>query len=58
MGNWITAALMGLLGLVGLFLASRAVDGTFYGFGLLLFVFSVLFIFTIIHRQSEGSQDT
>ena len=38
----------GLLGLLGLFLASRAVDTGFYLFGLALAGFAILYIFTMI----------
>jgi hypothetical protein len=57
---FVVGALMGVISLLGLFLASRAVDGMFYLFGLLLFLFGVAFIFTLIAkhtgqpRQAEG----
>ena len=47
---WILGALMGILGLFGLVMASRATDTAFYGVGLLFFVFGVLFIFGLIAR--------
>ena len=50
-GSWVLGAVMGLLSLVGLLMASRAVDTIFYGTGLALFVFCVLFIFVLIHRN-------
>lgn len=52
MGDWVFGAIMGLVSLIGLFMASRAVDGMFYTAGLLLFLFGVLFIFTLIHRNT------
>ena len=48
---WATAIVMGLLGLLGLFMASGAQDGVFYVTGLALFVFGVLYIFVIITRE-------
>jgi hypothetical protein len=50
-GPWILGGVMALLGLVGLFVASRAEDDVFYGTGLALFLFGVLFIFGLIHRH-------
>ena len=50
-GPWILGAAMALLSLFGLFLASAAEDRVFYGTGLALFVFGVLFIFGLIHRD-------
>jgi hypothetical protein len=49
---YITGAVMGALSLIGLFLASRAHDGTFYLFGLLLFLFGVLYVFALIHKHT------
>jgi hypothetical protein len=48
--SFVLGAVMGVLGLIGLFLASAAQDGTLYGAGLGLFLFCVLFIFVMIHR--------
>jgi hypothetical protein len=52
MADFIVGAIMGVISLLGLFLASRAVDGMFYVFGLLLFLFGVAFIFTLITRHT------
>jgi hypothetical protein len=52
MGSWILGAVMGLVALFGLFLASRAHDGTFYYFGLAVFAFAVLFIYGMIVRAT------
>lgn len=43
----------GILGLLGLFVASRAVDTGFLIFGLLLALFAVVYIFTAIHRGAD-----
>ena len=50
-GPWILGGLMALLAMFGLGLASRAQDDVFYGTGLGLFAFGVLFIFFLIHRH-------
>ena len=42
MGPWILGTVMGLLSLLGLFMASYATDGVFHGTGLAIFVFGVL----------------
>ena len=49
-GPWVLGGVMAFLALLGLGLASRAEDDVFYGTGLGLFVFGVLFIFVLIHR--------
>lgn len=50
-GSWVLGGVMALLALLGLGLASRAEDDVLYGTGLGLFVFGVLFIFFLIHRN-------
>jgi hypothetical protein len=50
MGPWIFGTAMGLLSLLGLFMASYASDAVFHGTGLGLFVFGVLVIGWLIHR--------
>ncbi len=52
LGSWILGGVMGVLGLFGLGLASRAQDPIFYGTGLALFIFCVLFIFFLIARHT------
>ena len=42
---------MGIISLIGLFMASRAHDQAFYYTGLVLFLFGVLFIFALIRRH-------
>jgi hypothetical protein len=49
--SFVLGAVVGVLALLGLFLAAGAEDGVFYATGLGLFVFCVLFIFGMIHRQ-------
>ncbi|MFZ5790564.1 MAG: hypothetical protein ACOY3L_07690 [Pseudomonadota bacterium] len=51
---WIVGGLIAILGLVGLFLAAGAKDGGIYLFGLLLFLFAVLFDFGLIKRGTGG----
>ena len=50
-GSWVLGGVMTFLALLGLGLASHAADAVFYGTGLGLFVFGVLFIFFLIHRN-------
>lgn len=50
-GSWVLGGVMALLALLGLGLASHAEDDVFYGTGLGLFAFGVLFIFFLIHRN-------
>ena len=57
MDSWITALGTAVLALLGLFLASRAADGSMYTFGLLLFLFGVLFNFYIIHKRTGQQPD-
>ena len=51
MGSFVLGGIVGVIGLLGLFVAAGAQDGVFYTTGLGLFVFCVLFIFVMIHRQ-------
>ena len=50
MHAWILGIVMGLVSLIGLGIASRAEDASFYLTGLGLFVLGVLFIFGLIYR--------
>jgi hypothetical protein len=52
MGQWIFGAVMALLSLLGLFVASRAHDTMFYAAGLLLCVFGLAFIFWLIAKNT------
>lgn len=49
--SWKSAVVMGIVAFVGLFMASGAQDGFFYATGLGLFIFGVLYIFVVIHRN-------
>lgn len=51
--NWFIGFVFAMIALFGLFLASRAVDGAMYTFGMLLCLFAVGFLFTIIHRLTD-----
>jgi hypothetical protein len=57
MGPWIFGTAMGLLSLVGLFMASYATDGVFHGTGLALFLFGVLVLGWLIRRGTKASGD-
>jgi Kef-type K+ transport system membrane component KefB len=47
---FVLGAVMGVLAILGLFVAAGARKGAFYTTGLGLFLFCVLFIFAMIHR--------
>lgn len=55
-GSWVLGGLISFVGFLGLFLASRAVDGTLYWVGLLVFLFAILFVFNLIlsHTGHKG----
>jgi hypothetical protein len=48
---WVLGILMGLLALLGLIMASAAVDPIFYGTGLSLCAFGILFVFSLIKKH-------
>jgi hypothetical protein len=50
-GPWVLGGVMVVLALLGLALASHAKDEVFYGTGLGLFAFCVLFVFFLISRN-------
>lgn len=56
-GNWVMGIIAGLVGLIGLLLASRATDDTAYWFGLAFFLFAVLFVWSLIARATRGGSD-
>ena len=58
-GKWIFGALMAALGLLGLFMASRAGDEAFYWTGLAVFLFGVIAVFGLIgkaYRPAHGAR--
>lgn len=54
--NWIMGGVSAILGILGLFLAARASDVGIYAFGLLLFVFAVLFVFSRIKGAFDAAE--
>jgi uncharacterized membrane protein len=54
--NWAMGAFVTALGLLGLVLASKAVDVGMYAFGLLLFAFATGFVFWLIKRAFDESE--
>ena len=54
--SWIVGGGATVLGLLGLFAASRAVDAVFYGFGLALFGFAVLFVFSLVKGAFDARE--
>ena len=55
-GDMIIGVVMGLLGLLGLFLAAGARDAEMYVFGLSLAGFAVLFLFGLIRRHYDEAE--
>jgi hypothetical protein len=53
MGYAIYGGAMGVLAIVGLFLAAAARDGAIHLAGLLLFLFGVINVFALIHKLTE-----
>ncbi len=52
MGAWVLGGVMGLLGLFGLVIASRAEEEMFAFFGYGLVALAIAVIFTLIHRYT------
>ncbi len=52
-GAWVLGVIMSLLALLGLIMASAAVDPIFYGTGLLISAFGIFFVFVLI-KQNTG----
>ena len=50
--RWLFGGAISLLGIYGLVAAAHARDTGFYVFGLLLFLFAVLFVFSLIHKYT------
>ncbi len=55
--RWIGGIVLGLVGLVGLFIGAHALDGGFAFFGLLLAIFSVLMFFRLIVIATEAGEN-
>jgi hypothetical protein len=53
---WITGGVVAIIGLLGLFLSSRAVDLGFAGFGMALFFFAILYIFLAIKQSFDRAE--
>ncbi len=51
----VVAVFATILGLVGLFMASRAADTGIYLFGLAIFAFSIVLDFQFIKRHFDGA---
>jgi hypothetical protein len=55
-GRWVFGALMTLLAIYGLFAAANARDTGFYIFGLAMFLFGVLFVFSLIGKYTGSKR--
>ncbi|MBI1208495.1 MAG: hypothetical protein GC191_14580 [Azospirillum sp.] len=56
MGKWILGGVTGLIGMLGLFLSSRAADETFYYGGLIAFVVAIIFIFGMVKSAFDRAE--
>ena len=52
-GKWIAGGVIGLIGVLGLFLSAYAHDATFYYVGLAVFVLSVLIVGAMVKRHFD-----
>jgi hypothetical protein len=55
-GRWIFGGVFVLVAILGLGLASGAKDNVIYAVGLLVFLFSVLFIFGLVKRTFDEAE--
>lgn len=55
MSNWIVGTVSGLFGLLGLFLASRAVDDGMLVFGIALVVFGIFMVFWLMKQAFDAN---
>ena len=58
MSAWVIGALVSGLGLLGLVLASNALDTGMYHFGFALFGFAVLYVFWLIKTHFDAPRRT
>jgi hypothetical protein len=56
LASWLVGAAVAAVGLLGLFLASRALDPALMLFGLMLFAFAILFDFGLIRRCYDARE--
>lgn len=54
--SWVMGLFVGVLGVVGLFMAAGAHDFAIHGFGLGVFAFAVLFVFLLIKRAYDAAE--
>lgn len=54
--RWIGGIVLGLIGLIGLYIGGHAADGGFAFFGLLLAIFSILMFFRFIAMATEAEE--
>ena len=52
-GKWIAGGVIGLIGVLGLFLSAHAHDATFYYVGLAVFVLSVPIVGAMVKRHFD-----
>ncbi|MGQ0675243.1 MAG: hypothetical protein ACT4N4_04045 [Rhodospirillales bacterium] len=52
-GKWIAGGVIGLVGVLGLFLSASAHDATFYYLGLAVFALAVLIVGAMVKRHYD-----
>jgi FtsH-binding integral membrane protein len=55
LGKWITGGVIGVIGIIGLFVSSRAADNTFYYLGLIVFAVAIAVIFLMIRKGFDAA---
>jgi hypothetical protein len=54
--RFLVGAVAVVIGILGLFLASRSLDSVFYSAGLLIFAFAILLVFRLIGQDEPADQ--
>ncbi len=57
-GKWIAGGLIGLIGVLGLFVSAHAHSGAFYYAGLAVFISAVLILFAMLKRHFDMVEGT
>ena len=55
-GKWIAGGLIGLVGVLGLFVSAHAHAGAFYYAGLAVFILAVLIVFAMLKRHFDMTE--
>lgn len=55
-GRWVLGGVVGIVGLIGLFLAATVHEPGFYAFGLLIFAGAVVYLFRMIKQVYDRAE--